>query len=271
MEYDPIKRTLGKLFNQFTATRRLFYFLLDVLLLRTWHIHREIRHFFRQSSQKQGSILDAGSGFGQYTWYMARNKPSWTVEAVDVKQEQIEDCRQFFSRAGVKNASFRVADLTSFRKPGQFNLILSVDVMEHIEEDLGVFANFHQSLKPGGLLLISTPSDKGGSDVDQHGESSFIEEHVRDGYSVEDITRKLHQAGFSKVETRYSYGRPGNLSWRISMKAPISMLGVSRIFLLVLPLYYLLVMPFALILNAMDLNMNHESGTGLVVKAWKGD
>ena len=40
-------------------------------------------------------------------------------------------------------------------------------------------------------LLISTPSDKGGSDVHNDDEESFIDEHVRDGYSIKDITEKL--------------------------------------------------------------------------------
>ena len=46
-----------------------------------------------------------------------------------------------------------------------FDLALSVDVMEHIVEDVEVFRNIHTSLKDGGMLLISTPSDQGGSDV----------------------------------------------------------------------------------------------------------
>ena len=51
-----------------------------------------------------------------------------------------------------------------------YNIILSVDVMEHIEEDVLVFQNFYKSLKNNGVLLISTPSDKGGSDVhNDHG------------------------------------------------------------------------------------------------------
>ena len=63
--------------------------------------------------------------------------------------------------------------------------------MEHIEEDVQVFKNFYNSLKNNGVLLISTPSDKGGSDVHNEHEESFIDEHVRDGYSIKDITEKL--------------------------------------------------------------------------------
>jgi hypothetical protein len=45
MYYDPIKRSLGNVFNRSPWLRRLFYNLLDLLLLRTWHVHRELRQW----------------------------------------------------------------------------------------------------------------------------------------------------------------------------------------------------------------------------------
>lgn len=119
------------------------------------------------------------------------------------------------------------------------------------------------------MLLISTPSNLGGSDVTEAGETSFIEEHVREGYSMQEISEKLKRAGFRKITIKYTYGRPGNISWRLTMKYPIILLGKSKIFYLIIPFYYLLVMPFALILNAADVRFKHTSGTGLLVKAWK--
>ena len=82
----------------------------------------------------------------------------------------------------------RQADLTTLADKNTYNIILSVDVMEHIEEDVKVFRNFYNSLQENGILLISTPSDKGGSDVHSDEEESFIDEHVRDGYSIQDIS-----------------------------------------------------------------------------------
>jgi hypothetical protein len=141
--------------------------------------------------------------------------------------------------------------------------------MEHIEEDVQVFRNFYNSLQNNGILLISTPSDQGGSDVHGEEEESFIDEHVRDGYSIKDITEKLTAAGFRNIETSYTYGTPGNLSWRLSMKYPIKMLNFSYLFFLVLPFYYLIVFPVSVILNFFDLYMTHETGTGLLVTARK--
>lgn len=268
MQYDPIKRSLGKVFNRSPWLRKLFYHLLDMLLLRSWHIRKQLKQWAAQAPDK-AAILDAGMGFGQYSYYLSGMKSGYTVKGVDVKEEQIEDCNSFFSKIGRTNVSFSYADLTSFSEAGKYDLVLSVDVMEHILEDVKVFENFHSSLKTGGMVLISTPSDKGGSDVHDHEEESFIEEHVRDGYNILEIEEKLKKAGFSHTEAHYQYGKPGQLSWRLSMKYPILMLGKSKLFFILLPVYYLIVFPLCLILNQMDVNLSHKSGTGLVVKAWK--
>ena len=269
MHYDPIKRSLGEVFNKRPFLRIIFYKLLDLLLLRTWHVKKEIRRWAGKQKEKQ-SILDAGSGFGQYTFYLSGISREWTVEAVDVKEEQIADCTVFFKRIGRTNVSFGIADLTAYSKPGAYNLILSVDVMEHILEDEKVFRNFFDSLATGGMLLISTPSDKGGSDVHDHGEEhSFIEEHVRDGYNIDEIQSKLKRAGFNRTEARYSYGKPGQAGWRLSMKYPIQLLNLSKFFFILLPFYYLVTFPFTMLFNWLDISIKHSSGTGLIVKAFK--
>jgi len=277
MKYDPIKRSLGKVFNQSPMLRKLFYSLLDILLLRTWHVKKAFRKW-SSAAQGEVNILDAGMGFGQYSWFMARMLSKSQVKGVDVKEEQVADCNGFFQKAHQNNAHFAVADLTKFKEEGKYDFVLSVDVMEHIEEDVQVFKNFYASMKPGAMLLISTPSDQGGSDVHHHdhdhdhendGSHSFIDEHVRDGYGIPEIKEKLKEAGFERSEAHYSYGTPGKISWKISMKYPILLLNTSKIFFVILPFYYLLILPFMLLLNYMDMVGKHKTGTGLIVKAWK--
>jgi len=268
MHYDPIKRILGNAVGRNLLARRLFYRLLNLLLLRTWHIKHELKKW-AQNQPAEIDVLDAGSGFGQYSYWLARKFRKWQITGVDVKQEQVDDCNAFFKKARLHQVQFVAGDLTQFQKNDAYSLIISVDVMEHIEDDNAVFRNFYHSLKPGGMLLISTPSDQGGSDVNDHEQVSFIEEHVRDGYNKLEIQEKLAGAGFERTAARYQYGRPGRLSWKLSMKYPIKMLGISKIFFLILPFYYLAVFPFCLLLNLADLRTQHSSGTGLIVKAWK--
>jgi SAM-dependent methyltransferase len=266
MHYDPIKRSLGSVFNSTPFLRKLFYFLLDVLLLRSWHIRSELR---KLNSNGVKQILDAGSGFGQYSFWMSKKFSQAEILAVDVKEEQVADCNTFFNQIGKSQVKFEVGDLVTFVQPEKFDLVLCVDVMEHIEEDVQVLTNYCNSLKTGGMLLISTPSNMGGSDVHDDGETSFIEEHVRDGYGIDEIEEKCKRAGFSKVDARYSYGAPGKISWKLSMKYPMLMLNKSKAFFIVLPIYYLVTMPFSLLLNVFDVKGSHTTGTGLIVKAWK--
>ena len=273
MEYDPIKKRLGNFFNRTPFMRRVFYCMLDLLLLRAWHVKKELKALKKGAQKKVIDILDAGSGFGQYSYRMNRIFPGAFIKGVDVKEEQIADCNRFFSSINLNDrVNFELADLTTFSEPDKYDLILSVDVMEHILEDELVFRNFYKSLCEKGVLLISTPSDQGGSDADSHEDDSlhgFIGEHIRDGYAITDIKEKLERAGFSSVEARYIYGKTGSLSWRLSMKYPILMLGKSKLFIVLLPFYYLVFFPFCAILNYLDVNNNHKKGTGLLIKALK--
>jgi SAM-dependent methyltransferase len=253
MNYDPIKKDLGKVFNSSTLLRKLFYRLLDLLLLRSWHVHRELRSWLAKNSS--ATILDAGSGFGQYSFYLAKKGNNYQIDARDVKEEQIADCNTFFAKCGLQNAKFSYGDLTQSIAQNKFDLVLCVDVMEHILEDVTVFKNFHEAMKPGAMLLISTPSDQGGSDVHEETGESFID--------------KLKQAGFSKMEILYSYGNPGKIAWKLSMKYPMLMLNASKLFFVIIPFYYLITYPVSYLLNWLDTNSTHKSGTGLIVKAWK--
>jgi len=141
--------------------------------------------------------------------------------------------------------------------------------MEHIPDDQQVFRNFYASLRNNGILLISTPSDQGGSDAHGVEDESFIGEHVRNGYGLEEIKTKLASAGFNEINVSYTYGKPGNISWLISMKYPVRMINLSWIFYLILPFYYLVIFPFSLILNFFDVRFKHRKGTGLLVTASK--
>lgn len=269
MQYDPIKKIVGRFFSGPLYMRKIFYFFLDILLLRSWHVRKALRGIVRKYPG-EASVLDAGAGFGQYTWRMSRMNRQWKIKAVDIDREHISDNDKFFSRAGLsERITCETMDLTRLNETGSCDFILSVDVMEHIEEDELVFRNFFRALKPGGSLLISTPSDKGGSDVHGEEEKSFIDEHVRDGYGIGEISQKLGRAGFNNIKASYTYGNPGALSWRLSMKYPIRMLNISKLFFIILPIYYLIFFPFTLILNIFDIFLIHKSGTGLLVLAIK--
>ena len=273
MRYDPVKKSLGKVFNKTPKLRIFFYRLLDLLLLRSWYVRKELK-IWAKTAPLDAEILDAGSGFGQYVWRLSTIGEKWKITGFDIKPEQIEDCNNFFRKIKLNDrVIFREADLTNISESDKYNLVLSIDVMEHIAEDELVMSNLYKSLKKDGILIISTPSDQGGSDAHHHDENEsvtgFIDEHVRDGYNMQDIEAKLKRAGFSHVNAKYSYGNSGHIAWKLSMKFPILMLNASKIFFIILPFYYILTYPIAFILNCIDVRTEHTKGTGLIVIAKK--
>ena len=272
MRYDPVKKSLGKIFNKTPHLRILFYKMLDLLLLRSWYVRKELKNWIK-TAPAESSVLDAGSGFGQYVWWLSKLCKNAHITGVDVKSEQIDDCNRFFEKIGLSNhVIFKVADLTQINEKEQYNMILSIDVMEHIVEDELVFYNFFRALKKDGILIISTPSDIGGSDThhnENKGVTGFVDEHVRDGYNMLNLEKKLKRAGFNNIQLNYMYGTPGNIAWKLSMKYPIKMLNFNKLFFVLLPFYYLVTYPFAFILNFIDIKTKHEKGTGLIVVAKK--
>lgn len=269
MNYDPIKQTLGKILNVFPVLRIPFYGFLHILLLRAWFVKRLVMEKFGSRRNEKLKFFDAGMGFGQYSHWLVCKFPQSSLKGVDVKEEQVDDCNRFFRKTGKTNASFYCEDLVKLSETDTYDLILNIDVLEHIEEDEKVMQNFYRALKPGGALLISTPSNFGGSEAHDEDDESFVGEHVRNGYSKEDITAKLMRAGFEKVRVKYSYGTYGHFSWVVSMKIPMQILNISKLFAPVVGIYFLIVAIPCLILNFIDVRIDNPKGAGLVVWAEK--
>ena len=47
------------------------------------------------------------------------------------------------------------------------------------------------------------------------------------------------------------------------------MLNLSKVFFIILPVYYIITFPISFILNFIDVKIKHKTGTGLLVKAIK--
>lgn len=277
MDYDPVKDRLGSYFWASPLRTKAFYRTLDAVFLRSWYVRRALQRIVEQAARERPGVpfrvLDAGTGFGQYTYWLVRTFSTVEVVAVDVKRDYLDRAEAFIGTTPFAGrVRFAEADLTEALPEalaGPYDLCLSVDVMEHIEDDRAVFRNFARVLKPGGHVIVNTPSDLGGSGITEAGQESFIGEHVRDGYNAAELAEKLETAGLPVEETTYTYGRFGTVGWRLLVQAPIRALNASRAAVLGLPFYYALAGPVGLALNALDVRDDNARGTGLLVVARK--
>ena len=267
IDYDPFKAVLGKWVSRHVLMRRLFYTALGALFLRQWHVRRQLKHIAR--TKDIHDIFDAGSGYGQYSYLMSKMFPHAEIQAVDVKAEQIEDCRWFLHKRGRRNCHFMVDDLTTFKRPEQFDLALSVDVMEHILDDEAVYRNVYESLRPGGLFVITTPhTEKENSHIHME---SVIGEHVREGYTKREFISKLSHADFTVERMQMIYSPVwGRIAWTLLQRIPMRWLSIWKGFLvLVIPWMVVVYLPAALCMW-LDVHTNNTRGGGWIVTARKG-
>ena len=88
MHYDPIKKVFGDVVRKNPRLRILFYKTLGIMFLREWHVKRELRRQLGSRTQPF-TLYDAGSGFGQYSYYIATHFPFATISGIDLKEEQV--------------------------------------------------------------------------------------------------------------------------------------------------------------------------------------
>ncbi|HEY4754589.1 MAG TPA: class I SAM-dependent methyltransferase, partial [Ignavibacteriaceae bacterium] len=158
MHYDPIKNVFASLIKKFPFLRIAFYKLLDLFFLRSWYVRRELINLRKVFGDKIIEIYDAGTGFGQYSYFMLKRLVPANILSVDVKENWIKDAEDFFSQIKAHNVKLKTEDLLQINHENKFDLILCVDVMEHIVEDEKAFQNFYRALKKNGYLVINSPS-----------------------------------------------------------------------------------------------------------------
>jgi|SRR5580692_1584463 2-polyprenyl-3-methyl-5-hydroxy-6-metoxy-1,4-benzoquinol methylase len=267
MEYDPVKNKIEAALGESVLARKMFFATMDRLFLRSRYVARELSQL-SASGLKPREILDAGSGFGQYDFRMARLFPEAKVTGLDVKSHVVDSGNRFAKEAGVDNVAFAVGDLLDLGYEARFDLVLSVDVIEHIEDDRRVLANVARALKPGGLFVLTTPYWAGLEGVAPPAEF-MVGEHVRPGYSREELRDKLAGAGLELSKFTITYGPTGGLAWHLLQRFPITWLSGRFWLAPLVAAYFGFAYPAAWVLMQMDMRTDNQDGRGILAVAKK--
>lgn len=114
-------------------------------------IHSRFYNFFVQiaNDYQQPHILDAGAGYGAFVQRLWQSG-----------YKNLSACDKFPNIFQFDQINCQEADLTkSLPYPEQtFDMVLSIEVMEHIHDHQDFFEAAYRVLNPGGVLLISTPN-----------------------------------------------------------------------------------------------------------------
>ena len=105
-------------------------------------------------------VLDAGCSQGIAALLLARE--GFEVLGIDIEHSAVDFAlaeRSRESESVAQRLSFEVGDLTEDLKAkyGAFDTILFGEVIEHLAHPENVLANLANALKPGGIVLLTTP------------------------------------------------------------------------------------------------------------------
>jgi 2-polyprenyl-3-methyl-5-hydroxy-6-metoxy-1,4-benzoquinol methylase len=118
---------------------------------------RITRFLFQVLPTTPGRALDAGCGSGVFSRYLASR--GWEVTAFDASPEMIEEARESDDDQRISYANETVESFES--DPRSFDAIISLSMLEYVEDDEAAIRKFATLLRPKGLLIISVPNRAG--------------------------------------------------------------------------------------------------------------
>lgn len=159
------------------------------------------------------NILDVGGGYGAHLEHIVRGP--YRVMSVDLSQASVEFMRERFKdfpnfeAIKVDFGSQHDQDALIARR---FDTIISLNVLEHIEDDLAALRDMYRILeKQQGTLFIQVPAHEW-----LYGSLDSLAGHYR-RYTKKYLRGILTQAGFT-IQRLYHFNSFGTLPWFINAR-----------------------------------------------------
>lgn len=239
--------------------KKLYVFLFGIpeigFQIRSIYFEKILGAYVRD--RKRTNILDAGSGIGAYTFWLAKAFPHVFVTGADIDRHKLKSCRVLAKEFNLDNVSFRYLDITKSRGKAAYDLIVTIDVLEHVKDYIKVLQNFHRLLQKDGLLYIHVPQPSQKRIFDSLRQWHH-EDHLREGISKEVLEKTLKKIGYTIIVSRETFGFFGKLAWElnhIQLSQSFALAGIT--------------FPFLYILAMLDLLWSNTQGLGVAILAKK--
>ena len=122
-----------------------------------WHLGK--RHLIKKLmgeyfTRKRLNILEVGCGTGELTQLLQKHH---NVMGIDVAQEAIDTCK---ARGITDVYNKDILELDTSKLKEKFDLVLALDVLEHIQEDVEAMKVINLLLKRDGYFFVNVPAHK---------------------------------------------------------------------------------------------------------------
>jgi len=166
--------------------------------IRQDHIGRY--KFACQYVSKGDKVLDIASGVGYGSYILSEETDAESIVAVDKNINAVKYGKRYYKSPKIK---FIKGNCLSLLPKNYFDVIISFETIEHIEDDELFIRSLYVSLKQGGYLILSSPN--------QHRRlysSKKFPFHVRH-YTPDDIIKLTRKCGFT---TESAFSQPSTKS-----------------------------------------------------------
>ncbi len=117
------------------------------------------RYFLVSRHVKGRRVLDIACGEGWGSYLMAAKWGAAFVHAVDRSAEAVEKAKKRFCLANVQWSVMDADSLNLLDFKAPFDVIVSIETLEHLNNPEGFLEGLSQLIHPKGLILISCPND----------------------------------------------------------------------------------------------------------------
>ncbi len=146
------------------------------------------------------TLFDAGCGIALESVRLAPRFKK--VVAADIDSRKTKEALRLSRKNSVTNLEIMTADLTKGKATNEkFDVIISLEVIEHVFSDKKFISTLDKSLKKDGVIILSSPAKTLLSKIAQ---KSL--DHHQIGYNPEDIKKLLKNTDLKLVK-QYSYGK----------------------------------------------------------------
>lgn len=142
-----------KLYERFHDGKRLQKRIID----NNNFTYRELIKIMEPYLNTTKSVLDIGSGVGTIDFYLASKGKK--VTGIEISTSAVSLAKKNAKLFNLdKMVTFVNTTFPSKILSGKYDLVIFSEVIEHLEDDFIALKEIWKILKPGGLLIITTPS-----------------------------------------------------------------------------------------------------------------
>lgn len=106
---------------------------------------------------RKGSVIDVGCGAGDLVAWLGER--GYEVRGIDVSARIVEAAREHLRSRGLDPAWIRQCSVEQLVERGELaDNVVSMECLEHIEDDAAAFESLVAAVRPGGRLILSVPA-----------------------------------------------------------------------------------------------------------------